>query len=151
MDTGSLVEYFDKRWPLSMLRNISNPDFWVVIFVCIFIGYLYYACCWFKVPLIHDYLPWFHEVVFFEFLNDLRGSLFILPIAYAAIRMGLQAGVITWLLSMAIITPYIIYYSFITSSLIINLLLAFLPLVVIDLLILIIMWRKRERENLAER
>lgn len=151
MNTINLVGYFDRKWTSSILGNISKPNFVVVISACVVIGSLYYAYLWFKVPFVVDYLPWFRELVFFEFVNDLRGSLFFLPVAYAAIIIGLQAGVITWLLSMVIMLPYLVYYSFSTSSLIVNSLLAILPLVIMILISLMIMWRKRERENLAER
>ena len=128
---------------------ISNPHFWIIVSVVLGLTFLYYSDV-----LIYD-VPgqgweWFWHLVVFEFNNDLHGSLFCIPLIYSALAFWWRGILITWLCSMAIILPRIIYYSPDINSLVINIFLLLIPLLVVSIITLQIKWRESEKKAAIE-
>jgi len=128
---------------------ISNPHFWILVSIMLGLTFLYYSDV-----LIYD-VPgqgweWFWHLVVFEFNNDLHGSLFCIPLIYSALVFWWRGILITWLCSMAIILPRIIYYSPDVNSLVTNIFLLLIPLLVVSIITLQIKWRESEKKAAIE-
>lgn len=131
-------------------KVIYNPHFWVIVFIILVISFIYYASI--TIIDISDkewHLLW--NLVVFEFVNDLHGSLFCIPYIYAAIVFWWRGILITWLFSLALILPRIQYYSPNITSFVTNILFLLIPLMVVLIITLQRRWREVERKSLAER
>jgi two-component system sensor histidine kinase DegS len=132
---------------------LYNPHFWAIIFIYALLVFLYY----FKpggvyaVYTIGKGLPWFNDLVLFEFKHNLNGSLFLIPFLYATFIFWWRGALVVWLMSIAAMLPRIIYLSFNTSSLIINIVFAAVPLFIVTLTTLQLSWMARERNSMEER
>jgi signal transduction histidine kinase len=129
---------------------VRNPHFWAIFLIILILGFVYYyEIIFFNLSDLRR--SWLFNLVFFEFTNDLHGSLFFIPYIYSAIVFGWRGISITWLLSMALILPRIKYYAPDTISLITNIIFLLVPLLIMFILTLQIKWRETERKALAER
>jgi signal transduction histidine kinase len=134
-------------------RNILfNPHLWIITIIIFALTFLYYSHIFFVDILDPRYdLLWC--LVVFEFTNHINGSLFCIPLIYAAIIFGLRGIIITWLFSITIILPRILYLYITnnTSPIIINIVLLTIPLLVVLIVTLQRNWRQQERKALVER
>jgi len=139
-----------KLWSRENRSIISNPHFWAILFlVCVFTS-LYYAFEHARFAL-HDWVPWFRQVIIFEFGHGMNGILFYIPVCYAALVFSWRGVVVVWLVSMIMVLPHVILFSPATIYLISNLLYLFIPLIVLIIISLERRWRERFRKTIAER
>ncbi len=124
-------------------RMIHNIHFWIITAIMAVLTIIYYA--W------QDWFPWFWGFYFFEFKNDILGSLFLIPFIYASLVFWWRASLLVWLLSAAVTLPRLIYYSPTPESLIRNVTLPLAPLAVVLLIALELRWREKQRKIYAER
>jgi two-component system sensor histidine kinase DegS len=132
---------------------LYNPHFWAIVIIWLALIFLYY----FKpggvyaVYTIGKSMSWLNDLVLFEFTHNINGSLFIIPFLYATFIFWWRGALIVWLLSLAAMLPRIIYLSFSTTSLIINIVFAAVPLVIVTLITLQLSWMARERNSMEDR
>jgi signal transduction histidine kinase len=139
----------------SLVRSQStiffNPHLWIITFIIFALAFLYYSHIFF-IDILNPRADWLWRLVIFEFTNQMNGSLFCIPLIYAAIIFGLRGIIITWLFSIAIILPKILYlYVTNTSYIAINIILLTIPLLAVLIIVLQRKWRQTERKALAER
>jgi signal transduction histidine kinase len=120
-----------------------NIQFWIAIAILVTIAVIYYT--W------YDRYEWFWRFSILEFRNDIIGSLFLIPFIYASLVSRWQGSLIVWLLSMAVIMPRIVYYSFGPAELARNISLFFVPLTIVMTITLELKWRERQKQVLMER
>ena len=132
-------------------RNIfSIPHFWVVCFLFIAIASLYYGYEYSRYAIL-DWLPWFWQVIVFEFRYGINGILFYIPFLYAVFSFSWRGGMIVWLFSMMAICPHVVSFSYSTTSLISNLIYLSIPLIVAILVTVESRWRERLKTRMIER
>ena len=132
------------------VKVIHNSHFWVIVFIILAVSFIYYAeIVFIDISDKKWHMLW--NLVVFEFVNDLHGSLFCIPYIYAAIVFWWRGILITWLFSIILILPRILYYSPNTASIVTNILFLLIPLMVVLIITLQRRWREVERESLAER
>ena len=127
---------------LELDRMIHNIHFWIIVAVIAVLAVIYYT--W------KDWFPWFWQFFFFEYRNDLLGSLFLIPFVYASLVFWWRGSLIVWLLSAVVTLPRLIYYSPDLESFIRNVFLPLVPLAVVIIITLELKWREKQREILAE-
>lgn len=130
-----------------VFRLFSNPHCYVILLAILSLVILYYG----RDMHLSDGFRWFDRMKIFELTYDMHGSLFLIPFAYAAIIFSLRGAVSFWLLSLAVMLPYILRYSLDESSLINNILFALAPLATFTLITLELRWRKNERAIMEKR
>ncbi|MBA7657102.1 hypothetical protein ES703_65033 [subsurface metagenome] len=142
-----------EKLPFREVKNvISNPHFWVIVFIVLALAFSYYARYIFpRYYHAADELSLAGNLKIFEFLNDMHGCLFFIPFVYAAVIFKWRGAVVTWILSMALMLPEILYFSSDIPSLMRNIFFSFVPLMIFLFVYLQLKWRKKEREALAER
>lgn len=128
---------------LELDKMLHNVHFWTVIAITVFIAIIYYD--W------YDRYEWFWYFSIFEFRNDIIGSLFFIPFLYASLVFRWWGSLIVWSLSILVVLPRIIFYSFSFASLATNIALALVPLMVIATITLELKWKERQRQILADR
>jgi len=133
--------------PVSILRIFINPHFWVIAILIAIITIVYYNS--FPELEIKWFAIWKFRLA--EFSLHIIGSLYYLPIIYAAIVFGLGGLIGIWMVSMAIITPKVIYYTYYSSYLLGNLMFLIIPVVMGLLIILAFKWMEKERKIFFER
>jgi two-component system sensor histidine kinase DegS len=116
--------------------------------VCL--AFIYYSDILF-VNLLHQRWNWLWYLVIFEFNNDIHGSLFVIPLIYAAIIFWWRGILLTWLFTMVIIIPRIHHYVPNVNSLITNIFLLLVPLLIVAILALQFRWRESEKKASLER
>lgn len=131
-------------------KIFRNFHFWAILIIMLGLTFLYYYDIWFT-SLSSQRANWLWYLVTFEFNYDLHGSLFIIPCLYAALIFWWRGILLTWLFTMAITTPRILYYSPDINSLITNIFLLLVPLLIVTILALQIKWRESEKKASLER
>lgn len=135
-----------KPWARKPGKLIQNLHFWALILIIIALTLMYYQ------RILFHYIPeWFWQIEVFEFKNYLHGILLCIPLVYAALVFWWRGVFITWLLSVAITTPLILYYSPRAVTFATNLFYLLIPLLVVVYITLELNWRNKERKTLAER
>jgi len=128
-------------------RIAYNPHFVAIIAIIFILALFYYG----RNLYIADGFPWFDRVKIFDFLYNMHGSLFIIPFIYSVIVFKWRGVLVTWLTSIILISPRMVYLSPDVTSLIQNTLFALAPFGVYMFFTLELKWREKERESLAER
>jgi signal transduction histidine kinase len=140
-----------KPGPREKNRLISNPHFWLICFTLIVICLLYLIYYYTKIDLIGNWRHWFWYIEILEFRYDIHGSLFYIPLLYAAFIFGWRGILITWLSSMVVILPHIVDYAPDTPSLLTNVIILSVPLLVVAFIAVELRWREKEKTTLVER
>ena len=140
-----------KPWTFGRSKLTSSPHFWAIVFILVVLSLLYWFYYYTKIDLDGLWRNWFWYVEIFEFKYDVHGSLFYIPLLYAAFIFRWPGILVTWLLSMAIIFPQVVDYSPDVASLVVNTIFLTVPLLVVGFITVELKWRDRERKMLAER
>lgn len=136
---------------VSKIRNhhIINTIF-VIITVAAIVSIYYsfrYCLANSKVYLMY----WFWPFFYFELRSKLLGILLLIPGLYAGFTLGWTRSILVWSCSLLLILPYIAFYSFEMSTLIVSLVIFLLPLIMVASVGLELKQRRREKETLRER
>jgi signal transduction histidine kinase len=145
MNTGT------KPWARGSGRLVYNPHFWAILLTLIALSLLYWGYYYTDIDAGGAWRDWFWYVEVAEFGNDLHGSLFYIPLLYAAFIFWWRGILITWLLSMIVIFPHMIDYSPDVPSLVTNIIFLSVPLLVVAFITAEVKWRDKEKKTLAER
>lgn len=94
---------------------------------------------------------WLYNLTVFEFRYSFHGSLFSLPIIYAAYIFRWRGAVIAWSLSMAVVIPRILSYKYDPLGLFENVFYLLAPVLLVLYIALERNWREKEKKSLAER
>jgi signal transduction histidine kinase len=125
--------------------------FWIIILIFIIITYIYYRLQFFNIVTFEDY-PFTRDFATWEFVNNLVGSLFFIPIIYSTIRFWWRGAVIIWLLSLLIIFPRIVdFYGNNLGRIFNNIFYFSIPLLILSYTSFEMKWRKRERKISEEK
>jgi two-component system sensor histidine kinase DegS len=130
----------------------GNPHFWVIIVSTLALISLYQAWPWREQNLE----PWFlwlaplYKLAVVEFVDRVTGTLFLIPIIYAAVVFSWPGALVACLLALGGVLP-IIAGMWSVSDLIINVALLLLPFLVVSLATFELEWRRKERRIFAER
>src|SRR5512139_65145 len=87
---------------------LTNPHLWILAAMFAALTVIY---SW---DMIHynQRWDWLYNLTVFEFRYSFHGSLFSLPIIYAAYIFRWRGAVIAWSLSMAVVIPRILSYKY---------------------------------------
>ena len=72
-------------------KILLNPHFWIIAIIMIALSYVYYA----NLSMFDHYYSrwdWIWNLIVFEFNYGLNGSLFGIPLFYAAIAFGWEGA-----------------------------------------------------------
>lgn len=129
---------------LELDRLTRNFHFWIIIAIIAAISILYYE--W------KDWFPWFWHVYFFEFKNNILGTLFLIPFLYASLVFWWRGSLIAWFLSISAIMPRLIHVYYPDVGLLLRSI-AFLifPLTIVLIITLELNWRQKQKEITRER
>ena len=120
-----------------------NIHFWIITTSAIVISIIYHQwMVWF---------PWYWKSFVFEFVNDIIGSLFLVPFLYVAIVFRWRGSLIFWLLSQASIIPVLLYWRSDIWHLLRNFGMPLIPLAAVVIINLEIDWRERQKKLIVER
>jgi two-component system sensor histidine kinase DegS len=140
-------------FPLKPGRNIiKSPHFWVILAISLVLIFIYQAWPW-RPWNIEPRFPWLSplcNLALVELMSRIIGILFLIPIIYAAVFFSWQGALGAYLLALVGALPIIIVFRSM-SSLITNLVLLLLPVLIISIVVYEMTWRRKERENFAER
>ena len=128
-------------------RIICNPHLWFILLIFSSLIFIYY----FATFPYNTRLNWFQPLVDFELAYHMNGSLFIILLLYVALVFRQRGALTTWLVSMVVMLPRVVFLSFTTMHLILNIFYAALPALVLLLITLKLKWREKERKMMAER
>jgi len=129
-----------------ILHTISSPHFWALVLIILLITCIYYSRIYF-----HYRPDWSWKLEVLEFNNQFQGSLFIIPLIYAAIIYWWRGLLVTLIVSLAITTPVAIYYRMMPPDLLLNMFFLCIPLIIVGYITLLMNWRRKERESLLEK
>ena len=123
---------------------LRNSHFWINVTITAFIGYVYYV--W------YDQFDWFWWYSIYEGLRyPAAGSLFSIPFLYASIVFRFRGALFFWVIAFIIALPRIIFFSYGVNGLVSNVLLAFVPLMIVGLITLELKWRNRQSKMTEQR
>jgi len=83
-------------------KIVRSFHFWIVITLIAVITIIYYE--W------SSWFPWFWRFFVFEFVNNIIGSLFLIPFIYASLVFWWRGSAMVWLVSQGAILPLLIDY-----------------------------------------
>jgi signal transduction histidine kinase len=135
---------------LEIRKAIRNPHTWIILFIIITLASVYYSHLFF-ISLSDSRWKWLWHLVFFEFKNNLNGSLFLIPLIYAWIVFNWRGTLVIWLLSIGMMLPRTMYMVSSATSLISNLFFLIIPLLAVIVVTLLKKWREAGTMALAER
>jgi two-component system, NarL family, sensor histidine kinase DegS len=126
---------------------LDNPHFWIILILIGCLSYLYYI----PFPALGLQPPGLWRFRLVEFTDGLTGSLFYIPFIYAANVFGWVGLLVTWIISIVILMPLILYYTYSSATLLTNIMFLTVPIIVGLLVIFFVKWRNRERKIFYER
>jgi two-component system, NarL family, sensor histidine kinase DegS len=124
-----------------------SPHFWAILLIVSFLFIFYYQNYIFGYRVFSYF--WYIEL--YEFNYNVIGSLFFIPLIYAASVFRWRGAVIMWIVSMAIILPQILTFRNDLVSHVTNIFFLLIPLIIVIFISLELSWRDRERKSLTER
>jgi hypothetical protein len=125
----------------------TSPHFWVLAVMYIFLAGIY---TW-DIVFYNQRWDWLYTLTIFEFRYSFHGSLFCIPIIYAAYIFWWKGALIAWLLSIAVVIPRIFTYKHDALTIFENVFYLLIPLLVVIYFSVERSWRQKERKALAER
>jgi len=138
-------------WARGKGRLIYDPHFWAISFIFVAISLIYWLYFYTEIDYYGDWRDWLWYLEITEFSNHINGSLFYIPLIYAAFIFWWRGTLITWLLSMAIIVPHVMEYTRTTTSLLTNMLFLSVPILMVAFISAELKWREKERKTMDER
>jgi signal transduction histidine kinase len=90
-------------------------------------------------------------IVYYEYTNNLNGSLLFIPFCYATILFWWRGAFITLAVSEVIMLPYVSYMSYNPQSFALNILYSLLPFLIIGLITLEFKLREKDKKSAIER
>jgi two-component system, NarL family, sensor histidine kinase DegS len=149
MTLNEMVKVYDliRVWPRRPKILLSNPHLWILAIILIALTIIY---TW-DIGLNNPRWDWFTDLTVFEFNHSMHGILFCIPIIYAAYLFWWRGALITWIWSVGITLPRIIYFKHDPVSLIENLFYLLIPVLLVIYFAVERNWREKERRALAER
>jgi signal transduction histidine kinase len=141
------IKFVFKPWLQKREKIGYSPHFWAILLIIIFLTVLYYE------TLIFGYriFPFFWRLELFEFNYNAIGSLFCIPVIYAALVFWWRGAFIVWIISMFIIMPQIIAFRDDPVSHVTNFFYLLIPLIIVTYISLEMNWREKERKGLRAR
>lgn len=134
----------------SFAGMVRSAHFWIIIAIIVIISFIYYELSFMYHARPETY-RWFWIYSLIEFQHNAIGTLYLIPISYAAFFFWWRGTVIAWSLSFISILPHIIYYSFTTVSLVSNVSYSLIPLAVVIAINAELRWREGEKRILTQR
>ena len=128
-------------------KYLQNPHFWIITLLMLLFTLFYYESPVFGQRVF----PFSWSFKLFEFNYNIIGSLYAIPMIYAALVFWWRGALITWLISMAIILPQILTFRTDAAAHITNIFYLLVPMVAVIVFSLELNWRDKERKSLAER
>ncbi len=125
----------------------SMRKYFLILICIIGILFIYYS------NLLGDEyrFPWFWEWTIFEFRNNVLGSLFVIPLVFAAIFLSIRGIILTWLLCGALMLPRILDYFPYVQTFVSSYVFYSLPFFISMLFKAEANWRRKEREAFSGR
>jgi two-component system, NarL family, sensor histidine kinase DegS len=121
------------------------PHLWVIIPIIIILTVFYYLLQFSRIAVI-ELFPIAQSLMTFEYIYNLVGILFYIPLLYSLIYWG-RGVLIVWLLSIVCILPRIIYfYNDNLVRILGNVFFLSIPFLVFAYISLQLQWRDRERK-----
>lgn len=135
-----------KRYIISKIFGLIA----IALFI-VFSTFAYYTFTYFR-EVNEKWLPQFRNLVTFEFLNDIHGIIFYIPIIITILVFGLRQSFIVWLLSSVIILPHIMSFAYTNNGVIVkNLFYLAIPILIIAIIKLETRIRLQERQAIVQR
>lgn len=128
-------------------RFFTNPNLWVILAMVIAISIFYQ----FDFVSLKDKPEYFWLLRSWEYRNHFTGTLIFIPVVYAAIVFGWIGILVSWIVSMVIILPQVIFSANYPVSLLYNITFLTAPVMVMVLAVLILNRIKREKQIYKER
>lgn len=128
-------------------RVLYNPHSWIILVILLAFVVLYYL----DIRILHERIDWLFRFRSVEIINHINGILFYIPFIYAALVFRPIGMIVTWLLSMAIILPQVLYFNISATSLFTNIVFLIIPLILALLIIFILKLLKTYEERESER
>jgi signal transduction histidine kinase len=122
---------------------LAAPEWWVTCALVVAVAVSYHG-------FIDNYSSlwrWF----FLELKYDVIGVLYLIPLAYAAVRLGLSGFVLAWLLSFLFLLPRLSRWAIDSLSIVFNTFFFLLVLVIGTATMLALLWRARHESLTRER
>lgn len=133
-----------------------NPHFWVVVGLSALLLLLYQGWPWPPTRFtsgVWQYFYWLSGLDAFvlgvELKYHLFGALFLIPILYASLTLSWPGGIFAWCLALIWVLPALL--SWWNSQIFINLILLFVPVLLIAIVSGERRWRENEKRYFAER
>ncbi|MFC1972672.1 sensor histidine kinase [Chloroflexota bacterium] len=130
---------------------IQSPHFWAIVLIVLAISFVYYAFYYTEGSLNSDWRYLFRELAIIEIRYDIYGSLFYITFIYAALAFWWRGILITWLVTLVIMLPNLLYVWRDTPSMLANILFLTSPLLLVTFINAEIRWRERDKKILSER
>ncbi len=127
-------------------RYFLDKSVWILIILFLIIIFIYYSRLFLT---YRPYWSWILEV--YEFCNNFVGSLFLIPLLYAAIVFWWRGLAIALALALFLAIPLFIRYYISGMLLFVNILYLCIPLIIVGYIHMELNWRKRERRVSLER
>lgn len=121
-----------------------NHRFWVILAIVVAISLIYYRSS------LAD-RSWFWYLSLIELRYNIVGSLYLIPICYAAFTFWWRGALVTWLISLLIILPYMIEFSFAHQDLVSNIGFSFIPVAIMIAVNTELTIRRKERQIMIQR
>jgi len=137
----------------TIVSLFRNPHSWIVFALLTSITFAYYEMI---LPYSRQF-PYLDFICIVELNEHANGSLYIVPLLYAAMAFSWPGVIVVWSLSMAVALPRLLYLTFTNGATMTNIVVALLPMVIIVTTQLEIRrrrndklsWEQREKERLA--
>ncbi len=124
-------------------RLFTNRHWWVTLTLIALVTIFYYGFC--------DSRNSFIGFFFFELKNDVIGILYLIPFAYATLRLGLVGATASWAVSLVIVMPRFLRYYLGIDSFINNVAHLSIPLLIVAIVLLELQWRERHHQMMLDR
>jgi two-component system, NarL family, sensor histidine kinase DegS len=136
-----------KPWTRKPVKAVRNPHLWGIVAMFVVITAIYY---W-DIFISNERWDWFFSITYFEFRYNLHGSLYCIPIIYAASIFWWRGAVTGWFLAILLILPRAFYFRPDAPALFRNIFYLLIPTLLIVYLAIEISWREKERKASQER
>ncbi len=127
-------------------RCLRSRHCWTIgLFIAVITAFYY---LWY--PAVKSSMPAFWFIVF-EIKNNVQGSLYFIPFAYAAAVFRVRGAIITYLIAFFAVLPHIIYLSLSGTAIVVNVLYSMIPLLIIILITVERNWRESTKKAMIAR
>jgi two-component system, NarL family, sensor histidine kinase DegS len=135
-----------KHIPIEDFSYLRGPYSWIIVSLVLIITLFYYLLQFFRLA-VFEFLPFAQSLLIFEYLHRMIGILLYIPLISAVLFLWWRGALVVWFLSVALISPRLVYiYNGDFAWIINNLFYLSFPVLIALFIIVELKWRRKQKQ-----